>query len=121
MFGGGDFVRRWSPRIGDVAADLYPRAALLIAVGGAMVPLWVLERWVGSTIGSNPVQATGIALALVDIAVLIAGFVSAHRVFKAMSLFLGVQVSLWNSPTFRDRDWQRWCDRNGIPSGPPLP
>jgi hypothetical protein len=109
-----DIVAKWSPRIGEHAAKLVTPTQRLIGIGGLLVPFWGLLLGWGTSQDNARVKALAFVLMVTDFVIIGAGIVFMQRLFNAMSRFLGVRVWVLNAPTFRDADWRRWCDRNGI-------
>jgi hypothetical protein len=112
------FMQPWTKRIGPEAARLSPIGVRLMALGGCSVPVWVGVRWLGDRTHSGPVQLVGTILEIADFVVVVAEVIAIRQMYRAMSRFLGLHVTFLNSPTLREADWRRWCERNQIAADP---
>jgi len=106
----GEFVSKWSPRVGTAAARFYYTSRLCLRSGALVAPVWILCFVVVVFNGSSTSKAVGAISGGVDVLLLLAGWICAIVSCKAMSRFLGFQVRLTDSPTLREDSFVRWSE-----------
>jgi hypothetical protein len=115
-----DFVTRWSPRVGEEAAQYQMWASRFLVTAGLLAAPYAVV-W-GVTLGrSNDDLKVGVLLFLgLELALIVVGCVFLHRSWRAMSRYFGFKVWFFNSPAFNEKAFGRWKIRKGI-GGPTTP
>src|SRR5579875_3139473 len=108
------FVARWTPRVGRQAAVLQFRARILVGGGGLSAGFWGLLLVFGYRLHLRALTICGYSLMMVACTAILVGCVFLVTSFRSISSFLGIKVSVLNSPMLNETAFKRWCVRNGI-------
>jgi hypothetical protein len=113
-----EFKAKWSPHVGSKGAAYQYAATRLIGFGGIGVVVWGLLLGYAISSHNYALKLTSYVLMGIDGAAILAGLFALSKAAKAMSSFLGMRISMLQTPSLKDEAFKRWCSENGIdPSG----
>lgn len=110
------FVDFWAPRIGDEAAGLRWRSAVLNLWAYLLNLVWIPCVIAGAKIPLVPLLAVGLLTAIAAVTLLVFGSLQLRAANKAAGRVLGLKLGFGHiSPPPRTRDrYEQWCRQHGV-------